>query len=114
MSVLMTMSIMGNTDVIGNLDKVSAQAQDAIAALIVQATEGTYTDSQDTVAVDTGELKDSGYKVTSTRNEGLVGYGTDHCWYVELGTSKMAAQPYLLPAFLTWGDWLKQELQGLF
>jgi len=28
-----------------------------------------------------------------------VGFDSDHAVYVELGTYKMAAQPYLLPAF---------------
>ena len=48
--------------------------------------------------VDTGKLRDS----IDAQQEGpaawVVGPHTDYDIYVELGTSKMAAQPYLTPA----------------
>jgi HK97 gp10 family phage protein len=52
-----------------------------------------YEESQRLVAVDTGELKDSG-----KYDENAVEYGTDHAVHIEFGTINMQAQPYLRPA----------------
>lgn len=52
------------------------------------------------VPVDTGELHDSIH--TEVSDEGMfVVADADHASHVELGTSKMAAQPYLRPALYT-------------
>jgi HK97 gp10 family phage protein len=72
-----------------------------------------------TVAVDTGALKESGW---ITYEEGLitVGYGpgvsgdVDYAIYVELGTYKMAAQPFLVPAFVDACAKIEADLQALF
>lgn len=54
-------------------------------------------DARTIVPVDTGELRESGYsKVEGDHVE--VGYKADHAGYVELGTERMRAQPYLRPA----------------
>jgi len=56
--------------------------------------------SQGTVPVDTGELKGSGYSSSiAGGKEAEVGYTAEYAGYVEYGTYKMAAQPYLGPAF---------------
>lgn len=52
------------------------------------------------VPVDSGELHDSIH--TEVSEEGMfVVADADHASHVELGTSKMAAQPYLRPALYT-------------
>jgi len=52
------------------------------------------------VPVDSGELHDSIH--TEVSDEGMfVVADADHASHVELGTSKMAAQPYLRPALYT-------------
>lgn len=80
-----------------------------LAALHVEAdsetvprlTDAIYGDSQRYVPVLTGDLKASGRKEIHG-STGLVVYGNDeevdYAVYQELGTSKMAAQPYLRPA----------------
>lgn len=50
--------------------------------------------------VDTGELRDSIHAETGSDGNFLVA-NADHAAHVELGTSKMAAQPYLRPAINT-------------
>lgn len=79
-----------------------------LAALRVEADERTvprltdaiYDDSQRFVPVLTGDLKASGRKEIHG-GTGIVRYGdaiVDYAVYQEVGTSKMAAQPYLRPA----------------
>lgn len=51
--------------------------------------------------VDTGFLKGSIEAVRSGVAEWIVQVGAEYAAYVELGTSRMAAQPYLTPAIET-------------
>lgn len=54
------------------------------------------------VPVDTGELQDSCYANIDVSNGTIsltIGAEADHAIYVELGTFKMAAQPYIRPTF---------------
>jgi HK97 gp10 family phage protein len=50
--------------------------------------------------VDTGKLRASITPVIESWAAGYVGTNTAYAPYVEYGTSKMAAQPFLEPAFL--------------
>jgi HK97 gp10 family phage protein len=63
--------------------------------------------------VDTGELRDSiTYEVrrTATTFAIVVLAGADHALYVELGTSRMSAQPYLRPVLDRIGQQYQQFL----
>lgn len=61
-------------------------------------------DASKNAPVDTGELRDSyGHEVVLEHNDGFnkalkVFSTVEHSIYVELGTSRMAAQPHLRPA----------------
>lgn len=60
--------------------------------------------SQKIVPVDTGALRGSAEMTVDSSpgtTTGEVSYNTGYAIYVEMGTSKMAAQPYLIPAFRT-------------
>jgi HK97 gp10 family phage protein len=50
--------------------------------------------------VDTGKLRASITPVIQSWAEGYVGTNTHYAPYVEYGTCKMAAQPFLEPAFI--------------
>ena len=96
----------GMDDVLAALDAKIAQIEAGAEVAIAEAVEGTLADSQATVPFDAVTKHESGYVHLSESAEreidgleGSVTYGTDHAWYVDLGTSKMAAQPYLEPAF---------------
>lgn len=54
--------------------------------------------AQDMCPVDTGDLKGS-IAVSGDGLSGQVSAGSAHAGFVELGTAKMAAQPFLYPAF---------------
>lgn len=61
---------------------------------------------------DTGKVEkvDNGYNVTF--GEGLED-GGDRAWHIELGTVKMASQPFLFPAFFTNASDVIDRLEGI-
>ena len=74
-------------------------------------------EAQMLVPVDTGELSDSiDYKVE--KMEGELFAGTDHAEFIEYGTSRMAAQPFMRPAATRMGkayidkatEWVKKAI----
>lgn len=61
------------------------------------ATFNILASSQDLVPVDTGFLKATG--AADVQGEtGTISYSAEYAAYVEFGTSRMRAQPYLTPA----------------
>lgn len=64
-------------------------AEMAMASIILE-------DSQALVPVDTGELKNSGH-IDDTNGVRVI-YDAGHAMFVEFGTYKMNAQPYIRPA----------------
>lgn len=90
---------------IRGLDRLKAQLRalesaDYLPALEIGAQEAIVPEMQRLTPVDTGELRSSeGAEIDG--DVVIVFAGTDHSTYVELGTSKMAAQPYMRPAIDT-------------
>jgi len=76
--------------ILRNLGKNTSAATEEIASDIVEL-------ARENAPVDTGELRDS-IRVEVDGNDHTVVVGADHGAFVEFGTSKMAAQPYLGPA----------------
>jgi HK97 gp10 family phage protein len=70
-------------------DLETKSAEMAMASIVLE-------DSQALVPVRTGELKDSGH-IEDTDGVNVI-YDAEHAVFVEFGTYKMAAQPYLRPA----------------
>jgi HK97 gp10 family phage protein len=68
----------------------------AIATAFGQLGPELLTQMQERTPVDTGELRDSEAASVGAKELRLTA-GTDHCVYVEFGTRKMAAQPYMRP-----------------
>jgi HK97 gp10 family phage protein len=89
--------------IVQNRAREFALAVDARAkAAVNSATHDIFNKSQDNVPVDTGTLRGSG-KIDPAQGaggqyRGKVHYETNYAIYVEMGTSRMAAQPYLVPA----------------
>ena len=98
--------IVGLNDFFAALDAEMARIETGAENAVAEAVEGTFDDSQAAVPYDATTKHESGYvhlKDSAEKDvqglEGSVSYGTDHAEYVEHGTSRMAAQPYLNPAF---------------
>lgn len=87
---------------VNNFPKALATVDAARASTVTKSMTQIKSHSQKVVPVDTGALRksvetdlDNGPGITT----GQVSYNTGYAIYVEMGTSKMAAQPYLFPAY---------------
>jgi HK97 gp10 family phage protein len=101
-----SIQIIGIDAAIAAIDAKIAQIQAECELAISEAVDQTYDESQARVAYDNVtkhdddymHLKDSAVKEVDGL-QGSLTYGTDHVFYVEHGTSRMAAQPFLNPSF---------------
>ena len=83
---------------VSNLKAIAAKASLDGRAAAIETAQSIYATSQIHVPVDKGDLKASG-GIEIKADKVIVGYGTDHSVWQEFGTSKMQAQPFLIPAF---------------
>ncbi len=109
----LTVDVQGADIAITALGAFNTMTQVKVMKAIIDAANTCADDAHSTVPVDTGELRDSEY-VLFKELSAEVGFDSDHAVYVELGTYKMAAQPYLLPAFEAAVQQLMSELTSLF
>lgn len=83
------------------LEALSQGLPGACAAGLTQGVSAMADGARRLCPVDTGDLKDSvcaRSEAVAGGAEGEVAAGAAHAVYVELGTSRMAARPFLLPA----------------
>lgn len=80
------------------LPEIAKRAAQVAADVIRETVDGIATDARGRAPVDTGELRDSIAGRVINQNAGEVVATADHASYVEYGTVKMPAQPYLHPA----------------
>ena len=80
-------------------NEFNSTLQNVIQTEITNACNKTENMAKNVVPVDTGRLRDSITTDLSNlkNNEGEVGTTVPYALYVELGTVKMGAQPYLFP-----------------
>lgn len=80
------------------IQEVLEALSQALSALSVEALERM----RQIVPVDTGDLRESCFvdiDITGTRLQLIIGAGMPYAIYVELGTFKTPAQPFLRPTF---------------
>ncbi len=116
----MTVDVQGANTLISALGALDVMTQVRAMAAIVDAANACADDARSTVPFDDSNtdanhehLRDTEY-VHFEELGAEVGFDSDHAVYVELGTYKMAAQPYLLPAFELAVQQLLGELTSLF
>lgn len=80
------------------LENLKARILAAAESGIAEACAEIQTLAQDMCPVDSGDLKGS-ISASGGGLSGQVSAGSGHAGFVELGTAKMAAQPFLYPAF---------------
>ena len=104
--------ILGEAQVMARLNLVDANVRQQANDAIARAVQATYDGSQADCPVLSGDLKASGAMETHDLG-GSVTYSTTHCWYIELGTRKMPAQPFLGPNFLLAEQQLQADCAGI-
>lgn len=97
------------------------EAQEGIKAAILRGLEriGMQAEgyAKDLCPVDTGNLRNSiSHKVDEKEEASFIGTNVEYGPYVETGTSKMAAQPFLKPAAAdhaqTYSNIMEDELKN--
>lgn len=83
-----------------NLSKIAARSRPAAAAALLQTGADIVAITKQLAPVDTGALKQSYGAIPESKDTVIVGSDMEYAPYVEYGTSKMAAQPHLTPAFM--------------
>lgn len=90
---------MGNVKVLFNhLPRIKAAMPGAIAQTVSEAAHKCETYAKDVTPVDTGALRASIQAKKLAETEWEIAPNTEYAIYVEFGTRKMAAQPYMRPA----------------
>lgn len=92
---IMQVSVSGMGSVMGLFDNINSD----LSAAMQSAGELVANSARASCPVDTGALQAS---ITSSAagNSAVIGAGASYAAYVEFGTCKMAAQPFLVPALL--------------
>ena len=83
----------------GALGAFADEIEERVSAAIAAGAEAVKERAQSVCPVDTGALRDS-IAVSQDGTVAEISANTDYAAYVEFGTSKMAAQPYLVPSLL--------------
>lgn len=80
------------------LPELSAMLQARAEQIVAKAAYDVEAEAKTVVPVDTGNLKNSIATDIVKPLEAVVGTGVEYAEFVEYGTSRMAAQPYMTPA----------------
>lgn len=83
----------------GSLSSLASGIEAAVSEAVAAGAEVVADNARSVCPVDTGALRDS-IAVTQSGTNAEISANTDYAAYVEFGTSKMAAQPYLVPSLL--------------
>lgn len=106
----MNIHIEGISDVTGMLNKFTSELPEKLSRGVAQGGELVKSDARSLAPVDTGYLRQSIHAHT----EGLrceVGAGASYSMYVELGTYKMRARPFLFPALANNKESILQKIK---
>lgn len=98
-------------DLVGRLNKLSKNVDNIMEEVLDDTAKLILMESKRIVPVDTGDLKRS--LDIQKQNKLAVNVGTNlhYAGYVEFGTYKMRAQPYLFPAYEISKDNIQNELE---
>ena len=83
----------------GSLSDLAAGIEAAVSEAVAAGAEVVADNARSACPVDTGALQAS-IAVAKNGTSAEINANTDYAAYVEFGTSKMAAQPYLVPSLL--------------
>jgi len=81
-----------------NLPRIAAQLPEAVSAIIRKAAFDVEANAKAVVPVDTGKLKNSITCEFPSPTKAIIAPHTDYAAYVEFGTRRQRAKPYMRPA----------------
>jgi HK97 gp10 family phage protein len=98
------------------LDRITAQMRPNAAKIVETYGMAITGEAASNAPVDTGALRNSITSESQMTDEltFTVQDGVEYGQFVELGTSKMAAQPFLIPALEHWAQRFEQAFAELF
>jgi HK97 gp10 family phage protein len=98
---MITIELIGIDTVTGRIQKV-LDVTDKVKSATAQAGSSMQTEARDMAPVDTGTLvKSIQFRMGKGGFEATVKAEAEYAGFVEFGTTKMRAQPYFVPAFVT-------------
>lgn len=71
-----------------------------IGQIVAKVARDMQADAQQRAPIDTGNLRGSGYAVKVAPFTWQVGFTAEYALYQELGTRRMRARPYMVPAWV--------------
>jgi len=81
-----------------NLTKIAARLPEAASEIVHKAAFDVKANAKAVVPVDTGKLKNSISSEFPTPTSAIIAPHTEYAHFVEYGTRKQRAQPYMRPA----------------
>ena len=82
----------------GGLETLISRLPQLVSDIVEKTAFDCQAEAQDIVPVDTGNLKGSISAKVESPTKAVVEAAAEYAGYVEYGTYKMAAQPYMMPA----------------
>ena len=93
-----TVDVQGLAEFQGTLDQAASRVEGLAGQVVRKTAHDVQADAQSRAPVDTGALRSSIRAAPRGPLEAEVSPSVNYGIYVEMGTSRMAPQPYLLPA----------------
>lgn len=81
-----------------NFGKLASKLPQAVSLIVRKTAEDIEANAKTVVPVDTGKLKNSITSEFPSLTKAIVAPHTDYAAYVEYGTRKMRARPYMRPS----------------
>lgn len=123
MSDSISITVSGEREIIANIEATLARLQKQVNEAVQGAGIDCAADAKQHCPVGTPESTGiKGYAGGRLRSsiqyvpghmQCKVGTDVEYAWYVELGTYKMGARPFLFPAFVRAGQNLMKELRDI-
>jgi HK97 gp10 family phage protein len=112
--VNITISVSGMDAFNSNLAQVIADKIRQTDEAVQEAGINTEAGAKQACPVDTGRLRSSIQYQNTGPAECQVGTPVEYAAFVELGTSRQSAQPYLFPAFASATTQLEDDLKAIW
>lgn len=108
----LSFDVVGNRVILDNLDALDETIVAKVDDALEKAADVGLITAEDHAAVRTGFMR-SRLFVEVRDHQIVLGDDAPYAGFVELGTYKMAPQPFLVPGALMAADELKKQLEGM-